>query len=150
MKMFTWKLFARWLCIQSGQSCGCNPYVSVPCMLGWWELKANTFHMLQLLKFYRLYFIIQQQSHEHFNLLILLSYNFNNFVTLEKHNIKTPWSWCRCIETCRSAYKVSDIINVYVVHFLGWIIRHIVRWTRVLYVQGLLWICLYRFFIRFY
>jgi len=109
--MLTWQLFARWLYIQSGQSYVCNPCV-VSCMLGWWELKANNFHMLQLLKFYRLYFIIQQQSHEHFYLLIVLSCNFNNFVTLEKHNVKTPWSWCRYIETCRSAYSISDIVNI--------------------------------------
>ena len=37
-----------------------------------------------------MYFIIQQQSREHFNLLILLSSNFNNFVTLTKRNVKTP------------------------------------------------------------
>jgi hypothetical protein len=39
--------------------------------------------------FYRLYFIIQQRSHEHFNLVILLSCNFNNFVTLAKNLVKT-------------------------------------------------------------
>ena len=42
-----------------------------------------------ILTFYRLHFIIQQQSSEHFNLLILLSCNFNNFVTLTKHKVKT-------------------------------------------------------------
>jgi len=25
------------------------------------------------------------------------------FVTLAKQNHKTPWRWCRCIESCRSA-----------------------------------------------
>ena len=73
-----------------------------------------------------LYFIIQQWSCEHFNLLILLSCNFNNFnnfVTLTKYKVKTPWRWCRCIETCRSAYDIENIINIYVVHLLVWIIN---------------------------
>jgi len=42
------------------------------------------------LDFYRFYFFIQQKTREHFNLLILLSSNFNNFVTLAKHKFKTP------------------------------------------------------------
>jgi len=55
-----------------------------------------------------LYFIIQQRSREHFNLLILLKYNlnnFSNFVTLAKRKAKTQ-RWCRCIETCRSVYNI--------------------------------------------
>jgi len=34
-----------------------------------------------------------------------LGFNFN-IVTLAKHKVKTPWRWCRCIETCRSAYDI--------------------------------------------
>jgi len=30
--------------------------------------------------------------------------NFHNFVTLTKCKVKTPWRWCRCIETNMSAY----------------------------------------------
>jgi hypothetical protein len=45
--------------------------------------------------------IIQYNSREYFNLLIL-SCKFNNCVNLAKHKVKTPWKWCRCIETCRS------------------------------------------------
>jgi len=52
--------------------------------------QTNNFHVLQLLPFYRLYFVIQQLSREHFILLILLSCKFNNFVTLAKHKFKTP------------------------------------------------------------
>jgi len=37
----------------------------------------NNFHIL--LTFYKPYFIIQQRSHEHFNLLLLLVSNFNKF-----------------------------------------------------------------------
>ena len=33
-----------------------------------------------------MYFIIQQRSREHFNLLILLRFKFNNFVALAKQN----------------------------------------------------------------
>jgi len=56
-----------------------------------------------------LYFIIQQQTLEHFNLLILLRCNFNNFnnlVILAKYKVKTPWRWCRCIEANRSTYDI--------------------------------------------
>jgi len=35
-------------------------------------------------------FIIQQRSREHFNLLTLLSNNFNNFVASFKYKVKTP------------------------------------------------------------
>jgi len=35
-------------------------------------------------------FIIQQRSRENFNILILLSYNFNNFITLAKYKVNTP------------------------------------------------------------
>ena len=48
-------------------------------------------------------------QHEHFDLLLLLSCNFNhsnNFVSLLKHKFKTPCSWCRCTETCSSAYNI--------------------------------------------
>jgi len=51
---------------------------------------AATKHVLYLFTFYRLYFIIQQRSREHCSLLILLSCNFNNFVTLAKCKVKTP------------------------------------------------------------
>jgi hypothetical protein len=37
-----------------------------------------------------MYFIIQQRSSEHFNILILLRCNFNNFVTLSKYKVYTP------------------------------------------------------------
>jgi hypothetical protein len=67
-----------------------------------------------------LYFIVQQRSRGHFNLLILLSCNFNNFVTLTKHKFRTPWRWCRCIETCRSAYRIQNIVYIYVVLLLIW------------------------------
>jgi len=50
-----------------------------------------------------------------------LGCNFNNFVTLRKHKFKTPWRWCWCIETCRSAYDEWNIINIYVVLLLAWI-----------------------------
>jgi len=50
-----------------------------------------------------LYFIIQHRTCENFNPQILLSCNFNNFVTLTKHKLKIPWRWCRCNETRRSA-----------------------------------------------
>jgi hypothetical protein len=40
--------------------------------------------------FYSLYFSIQQQSREHFNLLDLLSRNFNNFVTLANTKSRMP------------------------------------------------------------
>ena len=43
---------------------------------------------------------------EHFNVLILLGYNFNNSVTLSKHKVKTAWRRCRCTETCNSAYGI--------------------------------------------
>ena len=46
-----------------------------------------------------------------YNLLILLSCNFNNFVTLAKYKVTTPWRSWRCTETCRSAY---DIIYIYI------------------------------------
>jgi len=52
--------------------------------------------------------MFQQRSREHFNLLILFSSKFNNFVTLAKHKVKTPY---RCIETCRSAYGIQNIVN---------------------------------------
>jgi len=58
-------------------------------------------------------FIIQQRSREHFNLLLVLSYNFNNFVTSAEYNVMTPWRWRRCIETCRSVYDIQNIINIY-------------------------------------
>jgi hypothetical protein len=44
---------------------------------------------LKLLKFCRWYFISQQLLREHYNQLILLSCNFNNFETSEKHKFKT-------------------------------------------------------------
>ena len=44
--------------------------------------------MLQLLTFHRLYFIIQQRSREYFNVLILLSCNFKNFVSVAKYTVK--------------------------------------------------------------
>ena len=73
--------------------------------------------------FYLLYFIIQQWSREHFNLLILSSCNFNNYVTLAKNKIETLWRWRRCIEKCRSAYDIENIVNIYVVHLLIWVIK---------------------------
>ena len=54
---------------------------------------------------------------------ILLNYNFNNFVPLAKYNVKTPWGWCRCIETRRSAYDIQNNINIYVVRSLVWVIN---------------------------
>ena len=83
-----------------------------------------TVHLVQFIihMFYRLYFIIQQQSCEHCNLLILLSCNFNNFVTLAKYKVQTSWRWCSCIETRRRAYDIYNMINIYVVHLLVWII----------------------------
>jgi len=44
-----------------------------------------------------------------------LSCNFNNFVTLAKHKVKTVWRWCRCTETCRRAYGIENITYMYVV-----------------------------------
>jgi hypothetical protein len=40
--------------------------------------------------------------------------SINNFVALAKHKDKTAWRWCRCIETCRSAYDIRNIINIYI------------------------------------
>jgi hypothetical protein len=42
--------------------------------------------------------------------------------------VKTPWRWCRCIETRRSTYDIQNIIYMYVcvcvcVVFLVWIIN---------------------------
>jgi len=54
----------------------------------------------------RVYFIIQQRSRKHFNLLILLSCNLNNFVALAKYKNRTSWRWSRCIETYRNAYDI--------------------------------------------
>ena len=54
-------------------------------------------------------FFIRQRSRDHFNLLILLSCNCNNlnkFVTVAKHKVKTVCRWCKCIETCSSAYGI--------------------------------------------
>jgi len=56
--------------------------------------------------FYRLYFITQQRSRDHFNLLLLLSCNFKNFVTLAKPTVKTVWRCCSCMETCSSACDI--------------------------------------------
>jgi len=39
-------------------------------------------------------FITKQRSPEHFNPILLLICNFNNPVTLPKHKVNTPWSWC--------------------------------------------------------
>jgi hypothetical protein len=60
-------------------------------------------------------------DHVKFNVLIVSSCNCNNFVTLAKH--KVPCRWCRCVETCRSAYGIWNIVNVCVVHLLVWIIN---------------------------
>ena len=46
-----------------------------------------------IIRFCRLYVIIQHRSREHFNLLILLSCNFNNlnnFVTLSSTSLRLP------------------------------------------------------------
>ena len=32
--------------------------------------------------------------------------------------VKTPWRWCKCIEICRSAYDVQNIVNIYGAHWL--------------------------------
>jgi hypothetical protein len=69
--------------------------------------------------FYRLYFIIQRQSHENFNVLILLGCNFNNFVTSAKHMLRTVWRWCRCIETW-SAYGIK-ILFLYIYMFCAFV-----------------------------
>jgi len=38
---------------------------------------------------------------------IIKKIDFTKFVvTLAKQKNKTPWRWCRCIETCRSAYDI--------------------------------------------
>ena len=56
----------------------------------------NIFHVLLVLFIWFTIFpdfIIQQRSREHFNLLLLLSRNFNkcnNFVTLTEHKVKNP------------------------------------------------------------
>jgi len=50
-------------------------------------------------------------TYQQFNLLILLSGNFNKFVNLAKH--KTPSRWCRCPETCRSTYDIKNIIDIH-------------------------------------
>jgi len=50
-----------------------------------------------------------------------LSGNFNKFVTLAKH--KTPWRWCRCIETCKSTSIYRILLIYYVVHWLVGIIK---------------------------
>ena len=52
--------------------------------------KQTNFHVLKLLRFYTLYFMVQHRSREHFNVLNLLSCNFNNSVTSAKHKVKTP------------------------------------------------------------
>jgi len=79
-------------------------------------------------------FYHSQWSREHFNLLILLSCNFNNFVTWAKYKFKTPWRWCRYIETFRSAYDIWNIINIYVEHLLVWIIKFNSLWCIYLHI----------------
>ena len=46
-------------------------------------------------------------------------------VCWDDENVKTPWRWCRCIETCRSAYDVENI-KIYVVHLMVWITNRVV------------------------
>ena len=50
--------------------------------------------------------IIQQRSHEHFNLLILLSCNFNNFVTLASRRLRLP-------EDDADALKHIGVLTIY-------------------------------------
>jgi hypothetical protein len=38
--------------------------------------------------------------------VILLSYNFNNLVTLAKYKVKSSWRVCRCIEARRGAFDM--------------------------------------------
>jgi len=35
-------------------------------------------------------------------------------VTLTKQKCRTPWRWCRCIETCNSAYVISNTVDAYI------------------------------------
>ena len=56
--------------------------------------------------FYVLYFIIQQRRSEHFNLLILLSCNFNNFVTLASTRLRPP-------EDDADALKHVGVLTIY-------------------------------------
>jgi len=46
-------------------------------------------------------------------------------VCWDDEKVKTPWRWCRCIETCRSAYDVENI-KIYVVHLMVQIINRVV------------------------
>jgi len=32
------------------------------------------------------------------------------FITVTKQQDKTPWRWCSCVETCRSAYGIYEIL----------------------------------------
>ena len=54
----------------------------------------------------RLYFITQQRSSEHFNLLFLSSYNFNNFVTLASTRLRLP-------EDDADALKHVGVLTIY-------------------------------------
>jgi len=91
------------LSIQRNTNIGITPISCPDCIS---SHQANNLRVLKLWTFYRLHFIIQQRSREHFNLLISVSCNFNNFVTSAKYKFKTSWRWCRCNETCRSAYGI--------------------------------------------
>ena len=65
----------------------------------------NAFQVL--LTFYRFYHTT--------TIYLLLSYNINNFNNLNNfvpHKVKTPWRWCRCIETCRSTSTYKILIHI--------------------------------------
>ena len=61
--------------------------------------------------------------------------------------VKAPWRWCRCIETCRSACDILNIINMYVVHLIVWIINcarctvHTLKYMNIIFYKRLQCTC---------
>jgi len=72
------KTCAGGCCAKCLGPCGCNPAI---------HMYRDRQYILAFYSF--IYFIIEQQSCEHFNLPILFRCNFNNFVILAKHKVKT-------------------------------------------------------------
>jgi hypothetical protein len=77
--------------------------------------------------FYRLHFIIQQRSREHFNLLILLRCKFNNFVTLAQYKDKTPWRWCKGVS---KHVAVLTILHIYIYIVSGLNNKNLLRYLQ--------------------
>ena len=110
--------------VLSGPDCTCSHQAN-SCQMLWLltfcslyfisqQRSREHFNLLILLSCDFNYFISQQRSREHFNLLILLRCHFNNFVTSTKHKFKTRWRRCSCTETCSSAYGEYTILLIYI------------------------------------